>query len=102
MSVDWKLWYTIDMTTLNLTETFITKVDAGRIIHLPDSVPDGATVAVIVMPPDWQEDEARQRRFTAALKEIENLAAKKSEPSAISDQDLNKLVRKLRKEMSAN
>jgi len=90
------------MTSLNPTETFITKVDADRTIHLPESVPNGATVAVIVMPPDWQDEEARQARFTAALKEIEHLAAKESEPSAISNQDLNKLVRKLRKEMSAN
>ena len=90
------------MNSINPTDTFITKVDASRTIHLPDTVPDGATVAVIVMPADWSEEEVRQSRFTAALKEIESLVAKKSDSSVVSDQGLNKLVRKLRKEMSAS
>jgi len=44
--------------------------------------------------------ETRQSHFVAALKEIKGLVDKETKPQVISDHDLNKLVRKLRREMS--
>jgi hypothetical protein len=88
------------MNTMDLTAAYITTVDANRTIHLPSSVPNGATVAVIVMPSAWRDDEqARQFHFSAALEEIHRVNTSEAPTPSLSDQEINQLVRKLRKQM---
>lgn len=90
------------MDTLDLTAAYITAMDADHTIHLPSSVPNGATVAVIVMPPSWRDDEqVRQFHFSAALEEIHTVNTSKAPTPSLSDQEINQLVRKLRKQMSS-
>ena len=87
---------------MDLTAAYITTVDADRTIHLPSSVPNGATVAVIVMPSSWHDDEQlRQFRFSAALEEIHRGDMSEAATPSLSDQEINQLIRKLRKQMSA-
>jgi hypothetical protein len=55
------------------TDTYISTVDKSRTILLPDTVPVGARVAVVLLPsvetpPD--ADAERTARFTAVMKAI--------------------------------
>jgi len=87
---------------MDLTAAYITTVDANRTIHLPSSVPNGATVAVIVMPSSWRDDEqVRQFHFSAALEEINTVNTTEALTPSLSDQGINQLIRKLRKQMSS-
>lgn len=92
---------TLDATGTYIT-TVITTVDKSHTIHLPDTVPNGATVAIIVMPPNWQSDKARQDRFAAALEELRTASISEPPTPPFSDQELNHLIRKLRKQMSSS
>jgi len=83
---------------LETIPAYITKVGSDHTIVLPDEMPVGATVAVIVVPADITaaDDAARRARFAETLTAIRDASAGGSRP-AISDGELDALIEKARK-----
>jgi hypothetical protein len=78
-----------------ITSAYITTVRPDRTIVLPDEMAVGATVAVVVVPSISEPDEAaRSERFKATLDAI-NHAAKAEVVPIISEEKLNKLIKKV-------
>lgn len=80
----------------------VTTVGDDRTIVLPQSVPSGATIGIVVLDQGAMHKLTRKERFKAALAEIEN-AIKHSHDNPIrlpSDTDLDVLIERARKEPS--
>ena len=77
-----------------ITSAYITTVRPDRTIVLPDEMAVGTTVAVVVLPSvSEQDDAARRERFEATLGAIDD-APNAENASPISDEQLNKLIKK--------
>jgi len=87
---------------MNYTEQplLVTTVGDDRTIVLPDSVPSGATIGIVVLssPPD--HNLTRKERFKAALAEIEAaiLHSQRDPIDLPSDSDFDALIERARKE----
>lgn len=83
---------------LETTPAYVTKVGSDHTIVLPEEMPVGATVAVIVVPTGVAtgDDAARRARFAETLTAIRAASAGGSQP-AISDGELDALIEKARK-----
>ena len=85
---------------LETIPAYITVVNPDRTIVLPDDMPIGARVAVVIVPSDLSlpdNDAARHERFAKTLAAIK-AAMESAEPSpTISDDDLDELIEAARK-----
>jgi hypothetical protein len=83
---------------LETTPAYVTKVGSDHTIVLPDEMPIGATVAIIVVPTGAAsgDDAARRARFAETLAAIRAASAGRPQP-AISDGELDALIEKARK-----
>jgi hypothetical protein len=84
--------------TVELTPTYIATVRPDHTIVLPEEMPVGATVMVIVVPPKTapENDPARKARFEATLAAIRE-AMRNPVPNLPDDEALKALVDKARK-----
>ncbi len=85
--------------TLETTPAYITTVGPDHTIALPDDITVGATVAVVLMS-DPNDDE-RQARFAATLEAIRAASAAQASLPAVTDVDLEALVKKARQSSQA-
>ncbi|MEZ4659929.1 MAG: hypothetical protein R2911_20430 [Caldilineaceae bacterium] len=88
------------MTT---TSAFFSTVEANRTIVLPNSIPIGAKVAVILLPTESDNDEnvMRAARFQQVMNAIRNAINSNFMAPDISDQDLNQLIDEARQSAKA-
>lgn len=76
------------------TSAYITTVRPDRTIVLPDEMAVGSTVAVVLLPSNSEPNEAdRSERFKTTLDAINNAAEAEIVPT-ISEEELDKLIRK--------
>jgi hypothetical protein len=87
---------------MNYTEQslLVTTIGEDRTLVLPDSIPGGATIGIIVLSNVPRRQLTRKERFQAALAEIEAAIIRgKHDPIQLpSDAELNALVERARKE----
>lgn len=84
-----------------ITSAYITTIRPDRTIVLPDEMAVGTTVAVVILPSMSEPDSAeRKERFEATLSAISNASNVENAPS-ISDEQLNKLIKKAIKSSTA-
>jgi hypothetical protein len=87
---------------MNYTEQslLVTTVGDDRTIVLPESVPSGATIGIVVLDQGIAQKLTRKERFEAALAEIEAaISHSKQAPIALpSDVELDALIERARKE----
>ena len=79
------------MTT---TSAFFSTVESNCTIVLPNSVPIGARVAVILLPTENGDDDngVRNERFQQVLNAIRSAINSNFTTPEISDQELNQLI----------
>jgi hypothetical protein len=79
----------------------VTTVGEDRTLVLPDSIPGGATIGIIVLSNSPGHQLTRKERFKAALAEIKAAMIRgKHEPiCSPSDDKLNVLIERARKEL---
>jgi hypothetical protein len=85
---------------LETIPAYITVVTADRTIVLPDDMPIGAKVAVVIMPSERSlpnEDDARRERFAKTLAAIKAAVESEESLSAMPDDALDELIEKARK-----
>ncbi len=84
---------------IEMTSVYFTTVGSDRTIVLPDEMPVGATVAVIIMPTgaSQADDAARRARFAETLSAIRAASAQEAAQSEIADGDLDALIETARK-----
>jgi len=89
--------------TLEVTSAYITRVGSDHTIVLPDEMPIGATVAVVVVQPRTTplDDAERHIRFAETLSAIRAASAHEAARPTISDSDLDRLIGKARKTSQA-
>lgn len=79
------------MTT---TTAYVSIVKANRTIELPEDIPVGVKVAVIVLPPEESlaENAARNSRFQKVMDVIRLAMNSHFTPPDISDRELDQLI----------
>jgi hypothetical protein len=84
---------------IEMTPAYVATVGADHTIVVPEDIPIGTTVAVIVMPSESvkMSEEARHARFAETLAAIREASLQYSEETPISDADLDALIKKARK-----
>lgn len=87
---------------LDPTNAYVTTVSAGHTITLPDDIPVGARVAVVVLPeaPPAVDDADRPARFAATLKAIRAAAGWTPDTGIPDDAALDRLIAAARRGMS--
>lgn len=81
-----------------MTPAFVTIVAADHTVVVPDDVPVGATIAIIVVPFTTKaNDDARRARFADTLSAIRLAMKHESSTASPSDHELDMLVEKARK-----
>jgi predicted SPOUT superfamily RNA methylase MTH1 len=85
--------------TITTTPAYIATVGDDHTIVLPEEIPVGARVTITVIPSvsDQQDGEARSARFSETLAAIQAAANARTTPPAISDAELDALIKKARK-----
>jgi hypothetical protein len=86
----------------NATPAYIVTVGDDRIVRLPDTIPAGTTVAVVVIPceeaPYESSDEAtRKMRFDLALKAVREAIEHGYGTNLPSDEEITRLIEEARK-----
>lgn len=78
----------------------VTTVGDDRALVLPDSVPSGATIGIVVFTEPPSSPLSRQERFKAALAEIEaaTLHSQQTPLSMPDDAEFDALIERARKE----
>ena len=82
------------------TDTYISTVDPSRTISLPDTVPVGAMVAIVLLPPVETPPDADAERtvcFMAVMKAIAAAQAAGFTPPEISDAELDARIDRARR-----
>jgi len=92
------------MTVANETTAYITVVEEDHLIAIPRTIPTGATVAVVIVPPSgimlWppkDEESVRQAHFAAVMEAIKSIVAKPAPADHYTDAELNAIIEKARK-----
>ncbi|MCL4863328.1 MAG: hypothetical protein KJZ93_28240 [Caldilineaceae bacterium] len=82
----------------------VTTVGDDRTIVLPDSIPSGATIGIVVLSDRPKRKLTRKERFKAALTEIEAaIIRSQQEPIDLpADAEFNALIERARKEPHAH
>lgn len=88
---------------LKPTPPHVTTIGTDHTIVLPHDIPEGATVAVIVLPTTIKipDETDRQERFAETFTAIRNAMAHEAEQPPLSDAELNALIEKARKSPKA-
>lgn len=88
---------------LAMTTSFISVVDRSRTITLPDSVPIGAKVAVVLLPGEEKPEagSTRATRFAAVMTAIRAAIADEFTPPEIGDAELDARIDRARKASAA-
>lgn len=78
----------------------VTTVGDDRTIVLPDSIPSGATIGIVVLSHVPRRNSTRKERFKAALADIESaIVRSQHEPLTLpSDTEFDALIERARKE----
>ena len=84
------------MNSPSETSAYIATVDADHTVRLPDSVPAGARVAVVVIAPVSEGSECKVR-FEAALSAVREAIELGYGTKVPSDEDVSRLVDQARK-----
>ncbi|MCB0083483.1 MAG: hypothetical protein KDE47_21225 [Caldilineaceae bacterium] len=81
----------------------VTTVGRDRTVILPDSIPSGATIGIVVLSNEPEYLLTRKERFKAALAEIEKAVAHSQEDPlpALADSEFDALIERARKETSS-
>lgn len=84
---------------LTTIPAYITIVGPDHTIVLPEEIPIGAQVTITVLPPtsSLQNDESRSTRFAETLAAIQTASSARISPPAISDAELDALIKEARK-----
>lgn len=82
----------------NITPAYISTVRSDHTIILPNDIPIGAKVAVVLVGPDNEQimDQARYARFQKVLDAIKAAVDSGSEPPAISDVEIDARIERAR------
>jgi hypothetical protein len=90
-------------TILAMTTSYISVVDKSRTITLPDSVPIGARVAVVLLPGEEKPEarSTRAARFATVMEAIRAAIADGFTPPEISDAELDARIDCARKARAA-
>jgi hypothetical protein len=86
--------------SLTSTPAYVATVGEDHTIVLPEEIPVGAQVTITVIPssvPNKHDDDARRARFEATLAAIQAASTVGATPPAISDAELDALIKKARK-----
>ncbi|MCB9077856.1 MAG: hypothetical protein H6631_09710 [Anaerolineaceae bacterium] len=87
--------------TSKITAAYITTVRPDHTIVLPEEMAVGSTVAVVVLPPPSEADDAARRdRFNATLNAVSRVSSDEK-ASTISDEQLSILIKKAIRDSSA-
>ncbi len=78
---------------------YVTAVPEDRIIHLPEDVPVGATVVVLLLPSHVSSDDeaARRERFARTRAALRSAAERKPQQSPLDEATLNALIDRARR-----
>ncbi len=94
------------MKSMSLTTNaaYIATVERDHTIHLPDAIPVGAKVAVLLLPIEEASSEhnSRHARFEQVLAAVRAAMAEGFSPPAISDTELNARIRRARQSANIN
>jgi hypothetical protein len=84
---------------LTTIPAYVVTVGADHTIVLPEEIPVGAQVTITVISPlpDHQDEAARASRFAETLTAIQAASRARVTPPAISDAELDALIKKARK-----
>lgn len=84
---------------LATTTTYVSVVDKSRTIILPDSVPIGAKVAVVLLPGEEETElrSTRAARFATVMAAIGSAIADDFTPAEISDAELDARIDRARR-----
>jgi hypothetical protein len=80
---------------VELTQAYIATIQPDHTVAVPEEMPIGASVAVIVLPSQPADDAARRARFTATLAAIQSAMSTPVPP--LTDSELNALLEKARR-----
>ncbi len=85
--------------TLAITNTYISTVNKSRTITLPDTVPIGAKVAVVLLPAEESAEPmpGRDARFATVMAAIRAAIADNFTPPDISDAELSVRIDRARR-----
>jgi hypothetical protein len=79
---------------------YVATVGEDHTVVLPDEIPVGSKVTITVIPysvPNELDEQARRARFEATLAAIREASTTETTPLAISDTELDVLIKKARK-----
>ncbi|MCB0025157.1 MAG: hypothetical protein M9936_24345 [Caldilinea sp.] len=81
-----------------MTESYISTVDQSRTITLPDSVPVGARVAIVLLPAEAEPaaNGARIARFAAVMEAIGAAQTSGFTPPAVSEAEIDARIDRAR------
>ena len=84
---------------LTSTPAYIATVGEDHTIVLPEDIPVGAQVTITMIPSSApnEHDEARRARFAETLAAIHAASTTETAPPAISDSELDALIKRARK-----
>jgi hypothetical protein len=92
------------ITVASETTAYITVVGEDHLLSLPDSIPTGATVAVVILPSSdtmlaqsEREETVRQAHFAAVMEAINAVASKPAPADQYTDAELDAIIEKARK-----
>jgi len=92
------------MTVANETTAYITVVEEDHLIAIPQTIPTGATVAVVIVSPSdimrrspKREESVRQAHFAAVMEAINSVVAKPAPADRYTDAELDAMIEKARK-----
>ena len=86
--------------SLTSTPAYVATVGEDHTIVLPEEIPVGAQVTITVIPssvPDPHDGGTRRARFEETLAAIHAASTVETTPPAISDAELDALIKKARK-----
>lgn len=83
---------------LDPVTAYVAVVRPDRTVRLPENVPVGATVAVVLLPgASAHDDEARRERFERTLEALRTAAARGPHGPAVDDEALDALIDRARR-----
>ena len=81
--------------SVSTTPAYISTVSEGHVVSVPIEVPIGARVAILLLPPSNDEEEAgRRARFEHGFAAIRAAIAAGYTTPAVADEDLDEKIRR--------
>lgn len=88
--------------SISTTPAYIGTVGEGHVVSVPSEVPVGSKVAILLLPETVEEQEAgRKERFASVLSAIGSAIAAGYTTPAVSDDELDALIRRARQQKSS-